>query len=464
MNTLSRQSLFLRVILLFLFYGSQIVNAQSKVFTPAVEDAAFLNNLYTKYEKVYKNSVVSLPKENRKDFEMVYQHRWENIKEKFDNKEIYTSASARQYLDDLVTQVIKANPELQNTVFNAYFSRTHIPNAAYVGEGIILFNLGLLQKLNNESQLMFVLCHEIAHFYLRHSENSIRKYVATVNSEDVQKELQKINKSEYRKKEQLEKLVKGLTFNSSRHSRDHESSADSMAIVFMRNTKFDVSEALTALAMLDSIDRENFNTNDYLEKIFDSKEYPFQKKWTAREEGLLGGHAQVTKDEALADSLKTHPDCQVRIEALKPLVNKYRSANSVKNFDKIRFEELRHTAQYEIIEYAYSSNNYTASLYHTLKLLQTNPGDAYLITQVGRIFNGFYSAQKEHTLGKFIRLPSPYFPPNYNALLQFIQNLYLQDFAQLSYTFLKPYQQQLDNYPPFKLAYNTSIQITKPNN
>ena len=452
-----------RLFLILFFTGAlQIVNAQSQVFTPAAEDAAFLSNLLTKYEKIYKNDLVSLPSENKKDLEKVYQQRWENIKEKFDKKEIYTSASAQQYLNSLVTEVIRTNPALQNSVFNAYFSRTDVPNAAYIGEGIILFNLGLFQKLNNESQFVFILCHEIAHFYLQHSENTIRKYVAAINSADVQKELQKINKSEYKKREQLEKLVKGLTFNTRRHSRDHESAADSMAIEFMHNTKFDVAEALTALGMLDSIDKDNINTEAYLEKIFDSKEYPFQKKWIAKEQGLLGGHAQLSKDETLADSLKTHPDCRERIETLKPLVNKYRSTNSLKNLDKLKFEELRNMAQYEIIEYGYTSNDYTSSLFNTIKLLQTRPSDAYLITHVGRIFNGFYNAQKAHTLGKLIQLPSPYFSTDFNALLQFIQNLYLQDFAQLSYHFLKQYQPQLEAYAPFKTAFNTSIQITKP--
>ena len=135
MNAFRNTPLHSKRLFLILFFtcALQVVNAQSQVFTPAIEDAAFLNNLLTKYEKVYKNDVVSLPSENRKDLEKVYQQRWENIKEKFDKKEIYTSASAQQYLNSLVTEVIRTNPALQNSVFNAYFSRTDVPNAAYIG-------------------------------------------------------------------------------------------------------------------------------------------------------------------------------------------------------------------------------------------------------------------------------------------------------------------------------------------
>jgi hypothetical protein len=94
-------------------------------------------------------------------------------------------------------------------------------------------------------------------------------------------------------------------------------------------------------------------------------------------------------------------------------------------------------------------------------MLQTNPSDPYLVTQVGKIFNGFYNAQKNHMLGKVSALPSPYYPSNYNLLLQFIQNLYKEDFASISYHFLNQYHPQLENYAPYKKEYNTSIQIAQ---
>ena len=72
-------------------------------------------------EAYYKAEVASLPKENRKDFEEVYRLRWDNVKEIFDKKEIYTSAAARQYMDALVAEIVKANPLLQNQNFNCYF-------------------------------------------------------------------------------------------------------------------------------------------------------------------------------------------------------------------------------------------------------------------------------------------------------------------------------------------------------
>ena len=445
----------------FIFTFCFALSAQP-VFSPAPEDATFLKTLSTKYEDHYKAELASLPKENKKDFEEVYKQRWDNIKSVFDKKEIYKSSAAQQYLDALVAEIVKSNPLLQKQNFNCYFSRSGVPNAAYIGEGIILFNIGLFKRLDNESQAVFILCHEIAHFYLQHSENSIRRYVAAINSQAIQNELKKIKKTEYGKRQQVDDLVKGLTFTMRRHGRDHESEADSMAIEFMRHSRYDISEALTTLALLDSIDTDSLNMSTCLQKMFDAKEYPFQKKWLAREEGLLGGHAKLKKDEPLADSLKTHPDCKLRIQFLEPLIKRYHAGNAQKDIvDKLKFLELKNTFSYEIIEFAFVSENYTKSLYYTLELLQSKTADPYLVVQVGKIFNGFYAAQKTHKLGKLIDLPSPYYPADYNLLLQFVQNLYLDNFSSISYHFLKQYHPVLDYYVSFTNAYNTSKQIAE---
>lgn len=436
--------------------------AQSRyIFTPAAVDEQSLISLTANFEKRYRDETSKLPPENKKDILEIYKEQWNQVEQRFNRKEIYTSARAQQYLDALVAEIKNRNPVLQPLSFNTFFSRSGIPNASYIGEGIIVFHMGLFNKLENESQAAFILCHEIAHFYLQHTHKSINRYVTMLNSDEVQKELKKIKNTEYKKRSELEKFLKGFAFNSSRHSRDHESEADSMALEFMRHTRFDISESLTALALLDSIDADNFKPNEYLEKIFNAKEYPFQKKWIAKPTGLLGGHAQLEIDKELSDSLKTHPDCQLRIQMLQPGVKQRNSTETKNIIDGSMFNDLKRTFNYEIVEYSFASGNLTKSLFYTLPLLKDNPSDPYLVTHIGKIFNNFYTAQKAHTLSKSIDLPSPYFPAGYNQVLQFIQNLYLSDFSQISYNFLKQYSSSLDYYSPFKNVYQTSIQIAQ---
>jgi hypothetical protein len=431
--------------------------AQGNEFLPSVQDSDLLKSLYTTYQQQYQKELKDLPSRNRKDFQELYADRWKNITEKFDKREIYTAVAAQQYLDTLVREIVRANPMLGEKPFRCYFSRSYIPNASYIGEGIILFNMGLFDRLDNESQAVFILCHEIAHYILRHQENSMNKYVTMMNSEEVQSQLRKIKGAEYHQKQQLDQLVKGLSFDSRRHSRDHEAQADSMGVQLMRHTSFDLTGALTALGLLDSIDKVSFNTEVCLQQTFDAAAYPFKKKWLKKEEGLLGGHTHI-KEEEMSDSLKTHPSCPMRIKLLAPMISGTGRRYLV---DSVKFETLKEMFRYETIEYAYVSDEYTESLFLTLQLLRERPSDVYLVVQTGKLLNGFYQAQKEHRLSKVADLPSPGYPANYNLLLQFVQNLYLEDLASLSYYYLSRWHPQLDHSTAFKKVYDESVKIIK---
>lgn len=234
-----------------------------------------------------------------------------------------------------------------------------------------------------------------------------------------------------------------------------------MAVQLMRNTRFALSGALSTLALLDVIDADTLHTAVCLSAVFNAAEYPFRKKWIARDDGLLGGHAQ-TRDTALADSLKTHPDCQKRTALLASLMKGWTQPGAVNNaLDSAGFASLKGIFRYETIEYAFLADNYTRSLFLTLEQLQTKPGDAYLVAQIGRLFNGIYAAQKAHTLSKVIDLPSPGYPANYNLLLQFIQRLYLEDISSISYYYLKQHHPQMDGYSPFKNVYEQSERLMK---
>ncbi len=136
-----------------------LAGAQGKEFSPVAEDPALLTSLYSNYQQHYQEELRNLPSRNKKDFQDLYAERWKNIKEKFDKQEIYMAVFAQGYLDALAAEIVKANPSLKEYPFHCYFSRSYIPNASYIGEGIILFDMGLFDRLDNESQAVFILCH-----------------------------------------------------------------------------------------------------------------------------------------------------------------------------------------------------------------------------------------------------------------------------------------------------------------
>lgn len=436
--------------------------AQSKeTFTPATINYSKLNTLTAKFEKEHKELLKNLPAEGRKDYEEIYQQRWSYIRSKFEKKDIFVVPAAQSYLDSMLKVIVAANPNLQGKEINCYFSRSGTPNASYIGQGIILFNMGLFTKLENESQVAFVLSHELAHFLLQHSEKSIEKYVTDMNSKSVQTELRKIKKAQFNKLEKLEQLQQGFKFDSRRHSRDHESDADSLGLELLHNSKFNVAEALTALALLDKIDEETLDMEGCLKKMFTVPGMYWEKRWLYKDSGLLGGHASLPSNKVVEDSLKTHPDCQARIKSLEATVTAYSKDLQPISIYPARFDSLKKAFNYEIIEYAYSADNYTAGLFQTITMLQDKPDDPYLIIQVGRMLNNCYNKQKQHKLGQNIKLPSPGYPDAYNTLLQFIQNLYLEEYPQLSFHYLNQYSSKFASLQSFQSEISRSSNYIK---
>jgi Zn-dependent protease with chaperone function len=386
----------------------------------------------------YDKDIASVTGPHKKYIIDLYKERLEFLKLKFSFNEIITSDKATAYLGSLVNEILKNNPDLNTQSLRILFSRAPWPNAGSLGEGTILFNIGLFNRLNNESQAVFVLCHELAHYYLNHSNNNIQQYVNTIYSDDFQKQLKKIQKSEYLQGSQLDKLTMGLMFKSRRHNREFEQSADSMALELMKNTSADIREALTGLALLDSVDKDKYDTDLDLQKHFNFIGYPFQNRWLEQEDFLVINNEKEEKEKTkIVDSLKTHPDCKVRIGRITENVNKYYKPNTSKFIvNEKEFLEFKETFDFEIIEYCYKAGHLSLCMYYALEMLHFYPDNAYLHAIIGKCFNNFYTYQKNHQLGNFVDLPNPKFENRYNMLLNFIQNLRLQDIAALSYYFL----------------------------
>jgi predicted Zn-dependent protease len=140
-----------------------------------------------------------------------------------------TDHVANNYLQSILQKIIAVNPGLKEKEIRLVFSRDWWPNAYSMGEGTLTVNAGLMMFLDNEAELVFVICHELAHYYLEHSNKSIRKNVETYNSAAFQEELKRLSKQEYGVNKQLDAMLKKFAFGSRQHSRENESEADIQA-------------------------------------------------------------------------------------------------------------------------------------------------------------------------------------------------------------------------------------------
>jgi len=431
--------------------------AQKFSFVAFENDLSYCQNVQLAVKKKFEADITSLTGNNKKYIADIYKERYELIKEQFTSNEILTAKDPHQYLSALANEILKNNPAYNSKGLNILFSKSFYANATSMGEGTIFFNIGLFHRLQNESQAAFILCHELAHYYLNHSNDNIHQYLTTIYSDDFQQKLKSIQKLSYQKNKQLDALARNLLFRNRRHGRAFEHAADSMALELMKNTDYDVSEALTCLSLLDSADKNKYSQGVFFEQHFNFPSFPFKKSWIENDDLVFT--QTEDKDSKDLDSLKTHPDCTKRIEALKEKVKQYEKKGSKKFIvSESKFNTLKKQFDYEVIDYCFQSGKISRALYYALEMIQLYPMDPYLNTIAGKCLNELYISQKNHTLGKIVDLPNPENDLKYNSLLYMIQNLRLREIAALSFFFLKEREHQFSSFEPFAETYNQSKQ------
>ena len=130
------------------------------------------------YKQAFQNNnrlLSSLDKQYKDDYKEIYDARFSEVAKLLQGTRTVTAPEAHNYLQSVLKKIIDANPILKGLEVRLIFSRDRWPNAFSMGEGTLTVNAGLMIFLDNEAELVFVICHELAHHYLDHSNKTIKK-------------------------------------------------------------------------------------------------------------------------------------------------------------------------------------------------------------------------------------------------------------------------------------------------
>ncbi len=430
-----------QITLLFVLLCVCFLQARSQVLYNYLKDDSVQKKQYADDALAYqKSKLAGLPSSNSKDYKMVYEDRFKGIESFLKSSRAVTDPAANQYLQSVVNKITEANPELKSLQLRVVFSRDWWPNAYSMGDGTVAVNAGLMIYLNSEAELAFVLSHELAHFYLDHSGKGITKYVETVNSEDIKKEIKRLSKQEFQVNKQFTELLKLIKFDNLRHSRANEAEADRYGWKFMKNTGYDCRGIISTLQILDQVDDTVFYPRLKLAETLNPPAYPFQKKWIEKESVLFGelkeDDSPLTRKER--DSLKSHPDCSQRIAMLQDSVNNH-PGGKLFLADENKFNELKKSFIPEFTEELYREDNLGRHLYFVLLQLQHDPQDKLAAYQVARCLNLLVDNQLIHKMGTLYEGESRYYPADYNMVLRMLTRIRLDDLKKLAIAFCDQY-------------------------
>jgi Zn-dependent protease with chaperone function len=426
------------------------------------DDTVLKREYYNKALQKKSSLIANLPKEYNKDYKKAYNEMFTTAKDLLLSTRSVTEKKAHDFIQAVAAKIIQGNPELQKLDIRIVFSRDFAPNAFSVGDGTIALNGGLFVYLNSEAEMAFVLCHELAHYYLAHSMKRINRYVQVANSDSIKKELKRLSKQEYKVGEQLEKLLKELTFDIRRHSRTNEEEADKMGLQFLKKSGYNGRGFISVMQVLDKIDDTTLLAPLHLTQTLSMTGHVFNERWIKKESSIFAGVKSEDSEGLSArekDSLKTHPDCMKRMALLQNEAEQIQGASFSVN--ESLFKQLKQEFVPEIIEQVYRDENISYNLYLCLQLLQAGKHIPFAISSIGRNFNLIYKKQKEHTLGLMIDTENKKYSENYNLLLRMLNRLRLPEIADLNAAFCTHYQKEMKEYTGFADILNTSIENKK---
>ena len=338
------------------------------------------------------------------------------------------------YVQGVFQQIIRANPQLPAA--RLVLSRNPEPNAHAVGSSTVMLNLGLLARLENESQLAFVLCHELAHMQARHMETSLREQLTTIHSKELKREVRRIVAEEYNISSKLKTLALGMSLNSTYHQRKHEKQADSLGYTLLKRTRFEAPQAYRVLQLLDKIDQPRGAGSLALARYFGCAAFPYPVATVPpKSKSIFTVAAPVQTALELTDTLKSHPDCGKRMGYLRALAQGQVADSAPTTPPAPEFAHVRALSQLEVVQSWFDYDCYDHALFEALELLPEQPDNGYLHAVVTLSLFELRQHLLNHRFTEVVGNVSRHNPASFNQLLTALYAWKAEDYPGLSACF-----------------------------
>lgn len=264
------------------------------------------------------------------------------------------------YVDQVARKLLKDDEELYSQL-RFYTLKSNVSNAFSTHQGIIMFTTGLISQFANETQLAYVLAHEIIHFR--------EKHVVQTFEWKLQNKYNMANLTQ---------------FNN--YSREKEIEADSKAIDMCLKAGYSSAEIYNSFDVLMfshlPFDEIKFPLDYFNSPLFYIPESEFTKEVYP-----------IKMDEEYDDEHSTHPSIDKRKEAIRPLLEESFGQGSSFMGEVSDFITIRNYARFESVRTSLLEMEFSRALYQ-LFLLEREFSDNYTLARwKAHAWNGLLRAK-----------------------------------------------------------------------
>lgn len=378
-------------------------------------------------EGKYSYKVSSELLENLKDFKQFFSKT-------FDKGEYIYNTPFNEKIKEIYAEIYQKNTSVPKD-FQLLISRDISLNAYCLFNGTMVVNIGAVHYLESEDQLAAIICHEIAHKLLDHSENSMVESVVARHSKESKRESRAVKKQKFNQQKLAFSILKEKLLNNSRENRQQELEADSLGFSLLKNTKYHPLEFLRALELslqYDTIKPANLNNAIY-KQVFDIPNLPFDEKWLHKED--FSDYDYVFEEKIAQDSIKSHPEIKERIDRLTTNFHELDEydTETLQDLIKTDYNELRKVARKEQVSNLFHLKKYGFCIYLSLFRIEQDFMVDYHKKWLGFAFKEMYKARKEYMANKYLdRIDPENQSESYQQFINFMWNLRLEEIKKIA--------------------------------
>ncbi len=361
------------------------------------------------------------PKEDRKIIESYFELKSKYLIHLVKSGFVIDDDSLQNLVESIFDQIVVTNQIVKKPGI-VLIIKSPIINATCYGDGIFAVSVGLLSRMQSESQLAFVLAHELAHYQKDHVKEKIVQFVKSEYQNKLKTGIKEIWNSDDVTPDQIEEVQK-LVYQSRNYSRAMEYEADSIGFKYLANSPFVESAALELLDKLDSAKYSKYNIGLRSFLPLDSEHYLLQPEWMRKR---LSVYSKPPVGTFLSeDSLKSHPDIKLRKARLLKWI---KDRDSEFQFPEFQYQIER--CDFEVVESLYWLRQADRALYEALQLLSLYPKNSYLISTISKILIRVNERN--------IQIPTYTYQYDETLLLvnNFLQNTTREQIGEIVYHFL----------------------------
>ena len=291
------------------------------------------------------------------------------------------------FVEAVAERLLKANEreDLLNEL-RFYVLKSQEVNAYATSNGVVMVTVGLLSRIENESQLAFILAHEIQHYTQKHS---------------LQLYKQRIGQEKQKGKRDQDESLKSLY----QFSKDHEMEADEKGFQMMLRSGYDLVEGVFVFDMLKYGDYPFLELKLSLDS-FEHDAYVLPK--TLKDAVKMKVEAADIEDQKFLvaqgdDENKTHPSLDRRVVRLRDMIDG--EPKKTKAFFLVgedRFKEMQKVARHELL-LIYERRADFGELFYLTHVMRRLYGESLFLDQLEAmsLYGLLLHKSKEHDLDRY---------------------------------------------------------------